>query len=181
MIKCITDKYPISELRVDSAKRKFSVGGKLYSLAQIKTEILPPLIKSSDWRAIFLICEGQISSPEIANHAYSPSKLNGEFDSAMRRFVLSKANYKIDEKFQRFSVSPFYQWNIKYIDEAFKSPFEMVNSLLPKKVDLESADRDYGMPYDFHINDLAWLKKLGIDEAEFEKSQKKSTAQSDSQ
>lgn len=167
-IKCITDRYPITELRADSSKRNFNVGGKLHSLVQIKEEILPELIKSSDWRAIFLICDGQISAPEIADHAYSPAKLSDEFPIAMRRFVLSKANYKIDEKFKTFSISPFYKWNLKYIDEVYPSPFDMVNSLLTRKVDLDSAYRNYGMPYDFQINDLAWLKKMGIDEAKFE-------------
>lgn len=168
-IKCIADKYPITELRSDPAKRKFNIGGKLYSLVQIKDEVLPPLIKSSDWRAIFLLCDGQISCPEIADHAYSPSKLSDEFPEAMRRFVLSKANYRIDEKFQRFSVSPYYQRNIRFIDDAYASPFDMVNSMLPRKLELESINRDYGMPYDFHINDVAWLKRLGIDQAAYDK------------
>jgi hypothetical protein len=38
----------------------------------------------------------------------------------------------------------------------------MVNSMLPedKKVNLEEGFRNYAMPYDWRINDSAWLKEL---------------------
>ena len=68
-IKCVADSYPLARLSRESAERKFTVGGKPYSLAQIKEEIFPPLISTSDWRAIFLVCDGTTGAPAIVSHA----------------------------------------------------------------------------------------------------------------
>lgn len=159
-IKCIADHYPIEQLRQEPATVYYIVGGKLLSLNQIKDDVLPPLIRTSDWRAIFLLCNGSISAPFIADHAYSPSNLTDEFARATKQFVLNKSNYSIDEKEDTLSISPFYKWNLKYIDEHYPSPFDLVNSYLPQKVDVENAYRNYAMPYDWRINDIAWLRDV---------------------
>ena len=161
-IKCIADLYPIERLRQESALKHFMVGGKLYSLNQIRQEVFPELIYTSDWRAIFLICSGNISSPFIADHAYSASRVGDEFEQATKNFVLSPANYGWDDKQRIFSISPFYKRNVTFIDRVYASPFEMVNSMLPaeKKVNLEDCFRNYAMAYDWRINDTAWLKEL---------------------
>lgn len=159
-MKCIADCYPIERLRQEAAVKTFIVGGKLYSLNQIKDDVLPQLISTSDWRAIFLICNGSISAPFLADHAFSASHLDDEFEPAMKRFVLSHANYSIDERQRTFSISPFYKTNIRYIDQVYPSPFDMVNEELPrnKQVDLDNVYRNYAMPYDWRINDVALLR-----------------------
>lgn len=161
VIKCICKNYPTEQLRQEAATEKFIVGGKVYTLKQIKEEIFPDLILSSDWRAVFLLCDGKVSSPFIAPHAYSSSKLSDEFEPAVKDFVLRKSNYKIDEKNKIFSISPFYRWNLRYIDSAYPSAFAMVNSHLPadKQLDLSQLELNYSLPFDRRINDLSLLKK----------------------
>lgn len=175
-IKCICDLYPLKQLRQEAATKRFLVGGKIYTLDEIKDEVLPPLIRGSDWRAIFLLCGGAVSSPYIADHAYTPSILSDEFESATKRFVLSKVNYRIDEKERTLSISPYYRWNLEYIDEVFPSPFDMVVSFLPpaKKVDLDQAFRNYAMPFDWRINDTALLKGLKLNQSNSLEIQKES-------
>lgn len=160
-IKLICDCYPVKSLKQEPALRSFIVGGRLYSLKQIKEEVLPPLISSSDWRAIFLICNGSLGAPVIAGHAYSASKLSDELQPALTRFVLSEANYSFDHRQKVFSISPFYRMNLRFIDEIYPSPFFMVNASLPegKRIDLDKAVCNYAMPYDWRINDLAWIRE----------------------
>ncbi len=160
-IKSIADKYPVKMLGTDYSTRKFIVGSELFSLSQIKTEILPELILSSDWRAIFLLCDGCLSSPEIKNHAYSPSSITDEFEPSLKRFVLNEANYALNEKNRIFSISPFYMWNIRYFKESSLSPFELVNSYFPpeKRINLDAVSHTYLLSYDRRINDLASSQK----------------------
>lgn len=179
-IKCIADKYPIEQLRQDSATKRFMIGAKHYSLNQIKEEVFPELIQSSDWRAIFLICDGKVSSPFISPYAYTASKLENELERASKEFMLRKSNYEIDDKNKIFSISPFYRRNLKYIGDAFPSAFAMVNQYLPEseRVRLDDYELNYSMPFDRRINDLALLKTVGA-EAETANSESR-TAESKS-
>ncbi|MBX9721773.1 MAG: DUF547 domain-containing protein [Candidatus Obscuribacterales bacterium] len=167
VIKCINDHYPIKELGQSAATQKFVLGGKIYTIKQIKEDVLPELIDTSDWRAIFLFCSGSLSSPAIADHAYSASSISDELDSAMKKFVLSKANYAINIKDKTFSISKFYKWNSRFIDTKYPSPFDMVNDYLPRnlQVNFDNVERNYNLRFDFRINDLKLLK-------DFEKRQK---------
>lgn len=159
-IKCIVDRYPIKELGQESASKRFIVGGKLYSLNQIKDEVLPELIKASDWRAIFLLCNGQISAPFIKNYAYTPANFSDECERSQKSFILNKSNYLVNERARVFSISPFYRSNLQYINLTNKSPFAIVNDFFPpeKQLNLDAVEKNYAIPYDRRINDLAWLK-----------------------
>ncbi|MBX9689509.1 MAG: DUF547 domain-containing protein [Candidatus Obscuribacterales bacterium] len=161
-LKAIADRYPLEQIGQEEALRKFIVGGRLYSLNQIKAELLPELIHSADWRAIFLLCNGSISAPKLSSHAYRAATVGSEFEPALKSFVLSPANYAIDQKARLFSISPFYMWNLRCFDQSFASPFSMVNSFLPKEkqVNLENFSRTYALPYHRHINDLKFCKNL---------------------
>ena len=154
-IKCVADSYPLARLSRESAERKFTVGGKPYSLAQIKEEIFPPLISTSDWRAIFLVCDGTTGAPAIVSHAYSVSEISDEFEPALKRFVLSPSSYAFNEKEQVLSISPFYRANLPYIDRIYASPFALINENLPaeKRINIAKVVGNYALSYDFHIND----------------------------
>lgn len=156
----------ISELYPDKTRRRRNlahviVGGKIYTLAQIKDEMLAEQILQVNWKAIFLLCNGDMSAPRIAAHAYRPGTLNEDAEKAYKRFVLNRLNFRIDEKTKTFFVSPFYLWNNKYFLHEFATVFEMVNDALPKErqVDLNAVNKSFLLSYDQRINDLAYYNQ----------------------
>lgn len=156
-IKSIVDHYPSKEQSGRNLAH-LTVGGRIFTLAEIKEEMLAEKIILVNWKAIFLLCNGDISSPCISTHAYRPGTLNEDAERAYKMFVLSRLNYHIDEKTKTFFVSPFYLWNNRFFLHDFSSVFEMVNNSLPpqKQLDLNAVSKSYMLAYDRRINDLRY-------------------------
>ena len=171
IIKNITEQYPTENIAPKSGNASYIVGGEIYRINQIRDEVLPDLIGTVDWRAVFLLCNGNLSAPKIASHAYRAAIVSEDIDHAFENFVTSKENYRVNEAKKDFSISPFYLWNYKYFSQKYSSAFEMVNETFPqgKQLNLDAVTRSYSMPYDRRINDLALVEKLKTGEKDSSK------------
>lgn len=172
-IKLILDHYPmnkLAELGQDKGQRKFIVGGKQYSVDSLDEGELQALFMK-EWRGIFLRCNGSLGAPKIADHAYIEETLDSDLREATRNFVTSRANFRITEKPITLWISPFYRWNKEIINTKYPSPFDLVNDYMPsnQQLDIGSMNRNYGLPYDWRINDLRFLREL---EAELKAKEK---------
>lgn len=164
-IKMILERYPIakaSAIGQETGTRQFLIGGNSYSIKQIEKEILAPLFESTDWRGIFLVCDGSLGGPEIQNHAYQDGQLDEDMATACKRFVTSPAHVQADLQTATLSISPFYRWNKDFILLKYPSPFDLVADYLPTKrlIDIKTINRNYGLEYDWRLNDQKLLEDL---------------------
>ncbi|MBX9573733.1 MAG: DUF547 domain-containing protein [Candidatus Obscuribacterales bacterium] len=172
-MKVILDRYPIklvTSVGQDTGTRQFLIGGNFYSIKQIKKDVLQPLYETADWRGIFIVCDGSLGGPEIADHVYQDPGLDQELATACKRFVASPAHVQADPQTATLSISPFYRWNREFIELKYPSPFDLVADYLPTKtlIDVGKINRNYGLEYDWRLND----KKL-LDELKKEMQEKK--------
>lgn len=159
-LKNIADHYPIersTELKNSTSTQKFLVGGKPYSLMEIEEKELLPLIKETDWRGIFLMCNGTRGYPYLGNHAYLASTITNDMENACKYFVHDLSNYDYKPEFRSFSMSPFFRQYQQFIELKYKSPaYLLVEELDPdKKSKLSELSMNYGIPFDYRINDQA--------------------------
>lgn len=167
-MKNIADHYPLKnykELGHSPSSRKFIVGGKIHSLAEIEETQLRPLIEKTDWRAIFLTCDGCTGSPELASHAYQSSTIDKDMQTACAKFVSNPNNYFFNSQNHVFSISPFYLENEHLIKSKYRSAADLICQELGEEHSkaLRSAEWNFALPFDYRINDskLASQRHIG--------------------
>lgn len=164
-LKMLLDHYPMKQvIELGQAKgfQEHLVGGKGYTLKQISEEVLPPLLETVDWRGIFLICDGSLGGPDLGSHAYQLDQLDNDLAAACKSYVSSPAHYRASADTATLSISPFYRWNRNFIELKYPSPFDLVADYLPTKrlIDVGKINRNYGLEYDWRLNDSKYLDEL---------------------
>jgi hypothetical protein len=163
ILKSIADKYPIENLNdpriTHIGANKFFIGGKPWSIEEIRRLQLLPFFLSKYPEALFLACGGCIGDPPLLNHVITPKNLKEDSIAAATHFVALKGNASYETFHKKFVLSPFFRYNDN-IFTRYGGPHSFVNQLLPKErqLALESPDvlfKTYGKHLNTYLNDTA--------------------------
>ncbi len=115
-VKLILDNYPLPKITdLDGGKtwdvKRFTLGGKKYSLNDIENTIIRPM---GEPRIHFALNCAAKSCPPLANEAFVAEKLNVQLENRTRKFINdTKANYL---KGNEIKISNIFNWYGKDFD-----------------------------------------------------------------
>ncbi|MBY0358168.1 MAG: DUF547 domain-containing protein [Candidatus Obscuribacterales bacterium] len=166
VLKNIADHYPIktlSQLENSPLRKRFIVGGRFYTINELENEKLLPTITDTDWRGIFLACNGAKSSPPLANHAFQPETIDTDLKQSCHHFLNDPNNYVYRPERRTCSISPFFRRHQKLIEREYKSVVNLIyqERELDPNFNLTGMDINYAMPFDYQTNDLAAVATEG--------------------
>ena len=162
VLKAISEKYPVQRMDEKHLDRmgsnKYFVGGRAFSLSQIRTVQLPPLLYNKPL-ALFLLCDGRLGSPALLNHVITVESLNSDAEKAARLFVARDKNVEYDPIHKTFVLSPFFKWN-EDLFIRFGGADVFANSYLPssRRVNLAGREvlfRSFARRFNWYLNDTA--------------------------
>jgi Protein of unknown function, DUF547 len=169
VLKSIADKYPIERLSdprlSHMGTNKYFIGGKPYSIEEIRKMQLVPVFLTRWPMALFLACGGCIGSPPLLDHVITPKTLREDSESAAAKFVDKKDSTSYDPVHKAFMLSPFFMFN-ETVFSRFGGAHAFVNRLLPKakQLDIESRAvlfKTYSQHLNMYINDTALQQPKG--------------------
>ena len=163
VLRAIMERYPLERLDEKRLTRSFSadkyfVGGKAYSIEEIKrTQLLPRL--SMKPTALFLICNGSLGGPPLLDHTITPKTFDLDAEAAAHKFILKKGNADYDALHKTFVLSPMFKWN-ESIFVQYGGAAEFANKYRPKNTQLDLASRDvlfksFARNFNWYLNDTA--------------------------
>lgn len=166
VLKNIVDHYPIttlSQLENSPSRKRFLVGGQFYTLNELESEKLPLTIADSDWRGIFLACNGSKSSPPLISHAFQPATIDADLKQSCHNFLNDPNNYLYRPERRTCSISSFFRRQQKLIELKYKSVADLIYQEREPNpnFNLTGMDINYAMPFDYRINDQAALATEG--------------------
>lgn len=112
MIKIVLEHYPLKSIK-DIPERetwkdvRWSVGGKLFSLEQIRDDLI---MKSNDPRVLFALVDAARGSGPLRTDAYTAENVNGQLDEQMKWTHQNGSQYvNYDPNTRTLKVSEIYQ------------------------------------------------------------------------
>jgi Protein of unknown function, DUF547 len=146
-IKLLLDNYPLAKItNLDAGKtwdvKRFTLGGKKYSLNDIENTIVRPM---GEPRIHFALNCGAKSCPPLFNEAFMASKLEEQLESRTKNFINdSKAN---SLKNNEIKISNIFNWYAK----DFGNVITFINRYATVKV---KSDVKMGFAeYDWRLNE----------------------------
>lgn len=160
VIKIICDNYPvdnIQKLKVNGETafkiKFFNLSKKMYSLDDIENLLIRGLY--TEPRIHFALVAGAVSSPELANTAYSADKLNDMLNNQAQLFLTNTRLNKLDFVNLKLELNEVFKW---YAND-FGGTENFQNYISPFVKPGESSILKKGtftityLPYDWSIND----------------------------
>lgn len=166
VIKAIADHYPIeSALKVagDLARGRRVVGGTAMSADDILYTKIQPFLndqlgtEARNLKIMFLVCRGAVGEPDLLNHAITKETLLKDAKANAWRFTHHKFNVYINEKRNKFLLSPWFQWHSSVTMNRYHDNFELVKTLLTdEEAETNSlyTVQSYLKDFDWSVNDL---------------------------
>lgn len=162
VLKAVVDHYPINSVRTiarSMSLHKFVVGGKPYSIEDIKSSEISALISTLDPRTVFLLCGAAQGYPALMDHAFQVSGLQEDMDKATSDFINDKQNVFMDLDSNTLFLSHFFKWYEEPFSRVFKTPADLANAYLPTESQLNLSDPRlkirYIQDFNWKLNDLA--------------------------
>ncbi len=159
-LKNITDSYPVRtvlQLQESEALHKFLVGGRAYSLQDIRIWQLQPLFMKVDARGAMLICSGAAGDPQLVDHAIQPETMRDDMEHSSFLFVNDPQTTHYDMDKHLFILSRYFKVYELPFDKQYYSAFRFANKYLENKVDFRDPHlhTSFDERFDFILNDVA--------------------------
>lgn len=112
MVKIVLEHYPVKSVK-DIPERetwkdvRWSIGGKMFSLEQIRDELI---MKSNDPRALFAIVDAARGSGPLRSEAYTAERLNAQLEEQMKWTHSNGSQYvNYDPQTRTLKLSEIYK------------------------------------------------------------------------
>jgi hypothetical protein len=161
-IKEIADRYPVNtlqEMQNDFTSKRFLVGGVYYTLRDMNVRCVYPTIMDVAPKAIFLVCGGSLGYPAFPDHAILGRTLDADCENGALAFIDNPKNVAFSKEKRSVFLSPFFQWNAKFLQENYGSPEDFISAYLkPSEAQNFTSPivlKKYNLPFDWRVNDIS--------------------------
>ncbi len=134
-------------------RRKFTVGGKQRTLADIEDNSLRKAF--AEPRIHFAIVCASASCPALSRTVYTAQNVMRKLEEDAQRFIAAERNVSVDQAIRTLTVSEIFKWFQRDFGGSEAAVLRFLNKYLPGTPITQTGWKLKYRPYDWSINDQA--------------------------